>query len=302
MGYTHYWTQPKDYTVKDWRQIGEDIGAILKDVQHVQGIPLAFEDDQPGTQPLIDTETIRFNGLGEDGHETFYLNRVRGDLEAWETVKGRDFCKTARKPYDLAVVACLAYLASLEKKPWLVSSDGRAHEWLEGVSLARRCVPRLANQIDIPMPILKGARWDWRGRYDLDYSNIKSDRYDIHLCIDGFVYVYEVKNEANCYRFPTKEAAKHFLHSHKEPRITVDSSWGVSHEGGQPLFATSGSYNEERHNKLRRLQDKVLSGLIASGPAAGCNIPPPAYARPNEMPGVAREQASLADLYQLCAA
>ena len=40
MGYTHYWTQTRDFTRTEWSQIVEDFEALLKDVQHVQGIPL----------------------------------------------------------------------------------------------------------------------------------------------------------------------------------------------------------------------------------------------------------------------
>ena len=39
MGYTHYWTQTRDFTRAEWVQIREDMEALLKDVEHVQGIP-----------------------------------------------------------------------------------------------------------------------------------------------------------------------------------------------------------------------------------------------------------------------
>lgn len=297
MGYTHYWTQPKDYTAKDWKQIGEDIGAILKDVQHVQGISLALEYDQPGTEPAIEAEIIRFNGLGEDGHEGFYITRKRA-LENWQTKDrlGWAFCKTARKPYDIAVTAVLCYLASLEKKPWSVSSDGEGRDWLEGVNLARRCVPRLANQIDIPLPIMKHDRWDWR----LCRISTQSERYDVRGCLDGHVYVYDVKNESRAYRFPTAEEADSYFATFTEKRIRVDSQWSNGWEGGKGLFGASGCFNAERTAALVRQQDRVLKALIECAPAEGRNIAPPAYARPNEMAGVAREQETLADLYQLC--
>src|SRR6266403_532021 len=41
MGYTHYWNQSRDFTREECSQIRDDFEALLKDVQHVQGIPLA---------------------------------------------------------------------------------------------------------------------------------------------------------------------------------------------------------------------------------------------------------------------
>jgi hypothetical protein len=113
MGYTHYWTQTRDCTHEEWSQIREDFEALLKDVQHVQGIPLANGNGDLGTSPEISDKRIFFNGAGNDAHETFCLYRVRPPRESWQSIRGGDFCKTARKPYDLAVTAALCYLASV---------------------------------------------------------------------------------------------------------------------------------------------------------------------------------------------
>ena len=71
MGYTHYWTQTRDFTRDEWAQIRVDIEALLKDVQHVQGIPLGNGAGDPGTSPEITDSKIWFNGVGGDSHETF---------------------------------------------------------------------------------------------------------------------------------------------------------------------------------------------------------------------------------------
>jgi hypothetical protein len=84
MGYTHYWTQTRDFTRDEWVQIREDFEALLKDVQHVQGIPLANGEGEPGTSPEILDKRIFFNGAGDDAHETFCLYRVRPPKEEWE--------------------------------------------------------------------------------------------------------------------------------------------------------------------------------------------------------------------------
>src|SRR5579863_3290890 len=153
MGYTHYWDQTRDYTDEEWAQIREDMTELLKDVQHVQGIPLGNWNGDPGSSPAITDKDIRFNGVGEDHYETFVVWRKprRGE----ESIG----CKTARKPYDLAVTAALCYLATVEPAVFRVTSDGHGREWLDGLAEARRALPRYANQLDIPMGILKADRW-----------------------------------------------------------------------------------------------------------------------------------------------
>ena len=57
------------YSKAEWTQICEDVTAILNDVQHVQGIPLGDGMGDAGTAPIINADTIMFNGIGEDAHE-----------------------------------------------------------------------------------------------------------------------------------------------------------------------------------------------------------------------------------------
>jgi hypothetical protein len=64
MGYTHYWTQTRDFTRDEWVQVREDFEALLKDVQHVQGIPLTNGEGALGTSPDISDQRIFFNGAG----------------------------------------------------------------------------------------------------------------------------------------------------------------------------------------------------------------------------------------------
>jgi hypothetical protein len=85
---------------------------------------------------------VRFNGSGpnEDlGHETFYVARVFRDGYRQERRPGSGLffqcCKTARKPYDLAVVACLTALKVRVPEVEL-SSDGSFEERAHGIALA----------------------------------------------------------------------------------------------------------------------------------------------------------------------
>jgi len=71
---------------------------FTKKAIEVANVPLTHYDRDEDGEPLLNNEVIIFNGVDEDGHESFRL--VFGN-------SGFNFCKTARKPYDVLVVACL---------------------------------------------------------------------------------------------------------------------------------------------------------------------------------------------------
>jgi hypothetical protein len=84
--------------------------------------------------------TIAFNGCGKDAHESFILPQLAGNFKEF------DFCKTAQKPYDVVVVACLTRLAEV---PGIkVSSDGNASDWHNGAALASKILGR---RLDNPL-------------------------------------------------------------------------------------------------------------------------------------------------------
>lgn len=128
MGYTHYWTPTKDVTDATWnRFVGlarEVITKTIADGTEIAG-PLG---EGP---PEIEGNRIAFNGPEHDdlGHETCEIERGG----AWT------FCKTAQKPYDVAVVALLAIGETLGILT--ASSDGNSSEWEDGLALARGFLP-----------------------------------------------------------------------------------------------------------------------------------------------------------------
>jgi len=75
---------------------------------------LCFEMDEPGIPALCEEDRIRFNGKGEEGHETFLFETGKNSNE---------FCKTARKPYDLAVCEILLVLKA-HLPNFTMKSDG----------------------------------------------------------------------------------------------------------------------------------------------------------------------------------
>lgn len=119
MGYTHYWRNAKLDDGK-WGEFTDAVGKILKNTDKVQR-----ESDNPG-KPEVDDEKVVFNGMGDDGHETFWFDK---------SGRGFDFCKTARKPYDEVVTACLIAAQIVFGEDITVTSDGSWAEWSDGAAL-----------------------------------------------------------------------------------------------------------------------------------------------------------------------
>lgn len=108
MGYTHYWTPKRNVSKATWDIFRAGVAKIIE----ASDVPVCWECDEPKKPPQICEEVVRFNGVGEDGHETFLFVKEG----QWA------FCKTVRKPYDEIVVACLILAEHLKICEW--SSDG----------------------------------------------------------------------------------------------------------------------------------------------------------------------------------
>jgi hypothetical protein len=286
MGYTHYWTQTRDFTRDEWVQIHEDMEALLKDVQHVQGIPLANGMGDPGTSPEVTDQKIWFNGAGDEACETFCLYRVRPPKEPGER-RGWDFCKTARRPYDLAVTAALCHLASVtDPISHSVGSDGNGRDFLDGLAEARRALPRYANILEIPMGILKRDRWcmPWVSCYE-------SSGFDVKFCVDGKGYVEHIKTGDWYYRDASRARAVP----------------GQDQGGQVPAPAEGALRHPRRRRRKRRAEHLERVRQLRRGPPradrdrAGLRFgplfdsrytpdvashlqKPPAYVRPGDMP------------------
>lgn len=117
MGYTHRW-QVVDYpTDPQWREITRQTRKILKAAKAC-GLKLAKECDDPKRAPVVTRTFIRFNGVGDQGYETFWINRT--DRE-W------NFCKTGpwdARPYDPVVVSVLVEIKRILGEGFRLSSDG----------------------------------------------------------------------------------------------------------------------------------------------------------------------------------
>jgi hypothetical protein len=259
MGYTHYWTQLRDFTRAEWAEVTTDLQDLLKDVQHVQGIALADWDNEERRQPEFTRSRISFNGVGEDGHESFIIDRIREPKEAWQRQRGGGFCKTARKPYDLAVTAALCYLATV-RETHAVTSDGHGRNFLEGLAEARRALPRYANVLDIPRGVLEDDRWigPWAHHF--------TELYSFHFCVDGFAYIEETGKTPRWYRFASHTEAAQWFKANKE------------------VIDATGFFDEARRKRLGREQAALFSAMFRNADSLERFTPPPAFVRPNEFP------------------
>lgn len=121
MGYTHYFNLGKKPTQKKWDVFTKECKVLHDNLpDHTNSAGGFYEDHliiiRGGNgfdKPEITNDHILFNGDGSQDldHETFYLEKTCSD-----------FCKTARKPYDLLVFACL--ISANRNVGLLFGSDG----------------------------------------------------------------------------------------------------------------------------------------------------------------------------------
>lgn len=281
MGYTHYWSQTA-IDAERWAEISDDIRAIVSHVTNVQGVTLWDGLGDKPSRPEFTPTRIAFNGAKADGHETFQVLATADSK----------FCETARKPYDIAVTACLCYLATVAKTH-TVSSDGGGRDWLPGLELARQALPRYANQLDIPRSILEEDRWVG------PYAAMRTERYAFRFCVDGHAYILGPKGRS--YRFDDHQSAARWAVQFTEKPIRIrDWNGNTITEGGKSLFRAYGHFNDTRVKALARQQAAVLREKLDHAEIEGRAIKPPAFVRPGEMAVVAEPLAwSLDDLAKL---
>lgn len=166
MGYTHYWIGKRS-TDDNWNKFREACEILHQNLPEKTDTAGGFYKDSKlqiasGSskgKPVFDGIMVNFNGMGRElSHETFSIEKHRQD---W------DFCKTARKPYDLLVVACL--IAAWQILDYRFASDGFTD--YQGVKSASDLIPGMNyyNKFMRPkVPITEDMLWEQRKeKYEL---------------------------------------------------------------------------------------------------------------------------------------
>lgn len=140
MGYTHYYRVPKLMDKKKFKLLSEDLknaAEFLPTTSKSAGnyfpkeaIVLAGGDGEG--KPEFTEDHICFNGTNKKdlSHETFAIDRDNSARRESEDGLIFEFCKTARKPYDLMVCVSLLRLKHHFPK-CVISSDGNDEDWAQ---------------------------------------------------------------------------------------------------------------------------------------------------------------------------
>lgn len=129
MGYTHYWSKKESITEKKWDKFLVDFNKVLP-----QFIDLLQKFKDPKSEwddsLVVTSQMVCLNGIGENGHETFCMDKE---------IMSFSFCKTARKPYDLAVMCALIIAKKRFGSKFSFSSDGcdEREMWLPAMKLCQ---------------------------------------------------------------------------------------------------------------------------------------------------------------------
>lgn len=165
MGYSHYWYRPPSIPRKQFDRFTTFASAILAALPEVAPDgggtekPLVLVPNAPDTH-IVQRDVVAFEGGAGLGYETFVVDRVvpRSTYRP-PSAGGLAFecCKTARRPYDLAVVAMICAL--LDAVPAArAESDGSVHDRAGGIRLFEYATGLVARRWSDTEPTL--PEWD----------------------------------------------------------------------------------------------------------------------------------------------
>jgi len=137
MGYTHYWNIKPETNEAKYKKALKD---CVKIVEHgtKKGILAGWD----GTGKPEIKNGLRFNGKAPEDYETFSLPERPMDVLKGDFVQKDEegyvfnFCKTAQRPYDIYVTACLATMRNHLGRDFKISSDGGEEAFKEGQEFA----------------------------------------------------------------------------------------------------------------------------------------------------------------------
>ncbi len=83
MGYTHYASRRKRLTLREFKTAANDCQKVVEALCSEKGIRIQFDRDDP--RPAhFGVESVRFNGVGDEAHETFAVERDYR-VESWNS-------------------------------------------------------------------------------------------------------------------------------------------------------------------------------------------------------------------------
>lgn len=155
MGYTSYYRQKRDMIDDEFEKFCGDVKKLQESLPATVGefverygptdgglgshgaLPMAIAPEGVEGSSIFGMGAVGFNGAGYGGadHETFWVPQKMGyKAQKWEMAGvgqgGRlHFTKTARKPYDAMVCACLLALKRRASSAWDIRSDGEVKDW-----------------------------------------------------------------------------------------------------------------------------------------------------------------------------
>jgi hypothetical protein len=115
MGYTRYYTIKNNLDETKFKEYSKICKEVCEYLQKEYDYNLVNYEGVEGTQPEFTDKLISFNGEEDLSHESFSISTMGS---------GFDFTKTARKPYDSSVLACLYLAKKIFKDSIDISSDG----------------------------------------------------------------------------------------------------------------------------------------------------------------------------------
>ena len=137
MGYTHYWTFNR--AALSPAELEKGFALAAKEIRSLkQYLPkeIKIRNGLGIDQAVIEDDEIWFNGDNRHdlSHETFHV-KIGDSLDPALT---EDFCKTARKPYDILVCCALISLKRHLPGAFSFTSDGDRSDWATAIKFYDR--------------------------------------------------------------------------------------------------------------------------------------------------------------------
>ncbi len=146
MGYTNYMRRKPELDAKKFQILSEELsvaagfmpGNLSSAGSPDDRVVVLCGGDGTGS-PVFDKDVIVFNGEEKNDmcHETFVIERKMEQRPGEEEELVFDFCKTARKPYDIMVQVSMLRMKHHFPETQ-ISSDGDSKEWANGRKLYKK--------------------------------------------------------------------------------------------------------------------------------------------------------------------